>query len=85
MSIAGSTTIRLTVAGVAATGRAEREIGLFLAVVRHAVILQRDYDPPANQPDLQPVLTAADMAVPGNAGGEVDQQDCVAVGPWGLS
>ena len=61
--IAASTTIGLTIAGVAATGRAQREVDLFLAVVRHAVVLERDYDPPADQPDLRPILTAAEVAV----------------------
>jgi hypothetical protein len=63
MFIAASTTIGLTIAGVAATGHAQREVDQFLSVVRHAVVLQRNYDPPTDQPDLQPVLTAAEVAV----------------------
>jgi hypothetical protein len=39
MHIAETTTIGLTAAGVAATGRGQRELDLFLAVVRHAVVL----------------------------------------------
>ncbi|MEU8608083.1 Ltp family lipoprotein [Actinoplanes sp. NPDC048791] len=63
ISIAGTTTIGLTAAGAAATGRARRELDLFLAVVRHAAAVQRDYDPPADQPDRQAVLAAADVAM----------------------
>src|SRR5262245_45721429 len=39
MPIAGTTTVGLTVAGARATGCAERELDLFLTVVRHAVVL----------------------------------------------
>jgi hypothetical protein len=60
--ISGTTTIGLTAAGAAATGCAQRELDLFLTVVRHAVALERNYDPPADQPELQTVLVSADVA-----------------------
>ncbi|WP_158553883.1 phosphorylase family protein [Micromonospora deserti] len=62
MPIAQTTTIGLTAAGAGATGRAERELDLFLTVVHHAVALERDYDSPADQPYLQPGLVSADVA-----------------------
>jgi nucleoside phosphorylase len=62
VSPAGTTTIGLTAAGAAATGRAERELDLFLTVVRHAVAVERDFVPPADQPDSQAELAAADVA-----------------------
>ncbi|MFI5908772.1 hypothetical protein [Dactylosporangium sp. NPDC051541] len=62
MPIAGTTTIGLTIAGVAATGRADREVNLFLNVVRHAVELQRNHDAPIDQPHQLASLTAADAA-----------------------
>jgi hypothetical protein len=61
-SIGATTSIGLTAAGVHATGRGQRELDLFITVVRHAVTVQRDYDPPADQPHLQPGLTSADVA-----------------------
>jgi nucleoside phosphorylase len=60
--IGADTRVGLTVAGVAATGRAQRELGLFLDVVRHAVELEREFDPQADQPHLRPVLTSAAVA-----------------------
>jgi hypothetical protein len=60
--VGGTTTIGLTAAGVYATGHAQRELDLFLAVVRHAAAVERAYDPPADQPNLQAGLTAADVA-----------------------
>ncbi|MCY1141644.1 hypothetical protein OWR29_26910 [Actinoplanes sp. Pm04-4] len=60
--IGTDTRIGLTVAGAAATERAQRELDLFLDVVRHAVKLERDFDPPADNPHLRPVLTSTDAA-----------------------
>jgi nucleoside phosphorylase len=60
--IGTETRVGLTVAGAAATGRAQRELGLFLDVVRHAVELERDFDPPTDNPHLRPVLTSTDAA-----------------------
>ena len=60
--IAGTTTIGLTAAGADATGRAQRELDLFLATVRHAVAVERDYDPPSDRPDLHAGLVSADVA-----------------------
>ena len=62
MHVAGTTTVGLTAAGAAATGRAQRELELFLTVVRHAIALERDYDPPSDQPELQAGLASADVA-----------------------
>ncbi|WP_433731834.1 Ltp family lipoprotein [Actinoplanes sp. CA-051413] len=63
MPIAGTTTIGLTAAGAYATGRAQRELDLFLAVVRQAAAMERDFDPPADRPDLQADLVSADVAM----------------------
>jgi nucleoside phosphorylase len=60
--IGTETRVGLTVAGAASTGRAQRELGLFLDVVRHAVELERDFDPPADEPSLRPVLTSTQTA-----------------------
>jgi hypothetical protein len=60
--IADPTEIGLTVAGIHATGRGRRELNLFLAVVRHAADVEREYEPPPGQPDGPPSLTSSAVA-----------------------
>ncbi|MDG4814426.1 hypothetical protein O7628_02735 [Micromonospora sp. WMMD956] len=57
-----SSEVALTTAGVHATGRAHREITLFLAVVRYAADLEREYEPPLDRPEDRPRLTSAAVA-----------------------
>lgn len=59
---AESTTIGLTVAGVHATGRGRQELMTFLAVVRYAAELERNYEPSPDQPGGGPLMTSAQVA-----------------------
>ncbi|MDI6098986.1 hypothetical protein QLQ12_10275 [Actinoplanes sp. NEAU-A12] len=63
----------LTVAGVCATGRGRRELQLFLDAVRYAAKVQREYEPPAGDPQRLPVLTSQALATHlGREGGPGD-------------
>ncbi|TCB94453.1 hypothetical protein E0H26_21285 [Micromonospora zingiberis] len=61
-SLDDATEIFLTVAGICATGSGRRELNLFLAVVRHAAVLEREFLPPEGCPNARPQLTSPAVA-----------------------
>jgi hypothetical protein len=82
-----NTQVALTVAGVEATARGRRELTLICAVLRYAVDVEREFEPPPGCLDSKPVLTSNEVASRFDLVEKADLLDRVgamlAAEPWG--